>query len=891
MKHLVLAASMLCMSVFSFSQDGEKCKEYPRLKKETSKISRDKADQEFKKNLEMDIDDELRTEKSEQDQIGYTHDKFQQYYKKVKVEGAVYSAHSKNNMIESYSGEYKGIKNFDVKPTISASQGLSAAMNHVDAVTYAWDNTVKNSYPDYKKPIGELVIIGGASDDDIPLTLAWKYDIYAAEPLYRAEVYIDAKTGAFIKENFLIHNINAPSSGSTLFNGVKNFTADLSGTTYRLRQTTSGLGVETYSLGRGTNYAAATDVTSVNNTTWTDATAVQAHWGAEQTHGFFLNKLGRNSFNNAGAIIKSYVHYSTNYVNAFWDGTRMTYGDGNGTTYAPLVSLDICGHEIAHGVTSFSSNLIYSNESGALNESFSDIFGECVENYAKGSNDWLMSCDIGFNGCGAFRSMSNPNLFSHPDTYQGTHWYVGIADNGGVHLNSGVQNKWFYILTTGETGVNDKAYSYSVTGIGLDKAAKIAYRNLTVYLTATSNFAAARAGAIQSAIDLYGAGSPEVIATTEAWNAVGVFAPAPDAQAPTAATLSSTSTTQTSIALSWTASTDNVAVIGYDVFVNGVKNNATNLTARTYTVSGLTASTVYSIYVLSKDAAGNTRNSNVLSITTSGQVTETLVTSYYFPTSLEGWVSSNATNSLWTNSTLFAYEGNGSVLVQNRNTTATSPTVSLAGYSQVEVMFYFNAIGMETGKTFDLRYSSNNGTTWTTVGTFTSVAVANTTSSFVTDRGFYAAKVTMNSTAFNATARFRIQNNGANNTDRIYFDAVTIKGRTNTTATGNVVSLATATKTALLPEVISGAINNTNNDVTEITGITVFPNPVKNNLNINSKDQIKSIRILSMSGVILKTISMKSGSQSVDLSKLSKGIYIAEIITTNGSTKKKIIKQ
>jgi hypothetical protein len=230
-------------------------------------------------------------------------------------------------------------------------------------------------------------------------------------------------------------------------------------------------------------------------------------------------------------------------------------------------------------------------------------------------------------------------------------------------------------------------------------------------------------------------------------------------------------------------------------------------------------------------------------------------------------------------------------LIQNRNTTATSPTVSLAGYSQVEVMFYFNAIGMETGKTFNLRYSSNNGTTWTTVGTFTSAAVANTTSSFVTDRGFYAAKVTMNSTAFNATARFRIQNNGANTTDRIYFDAVTIKGRTNTTATGNVVSLATATKTALLPEVISGAINNTNNDVTEITGITVFPNPVKNNLNINSKDEIKSVRILSMSGVILKTISMKSGSQSVDLSKLSKGIYIAEIITTNGSTKKKIIKQ
>lgn len=891
MKHLVLAASMLCMTLFSFSQDRERSKEYPRLKKETGKITRDKADQEFKKNLEMDVDDELRAEKSEKDQIGFIHDKYQQYYKKVKVEGAVYSTHAKNNIIESYSGEYKGIKNFDVKPTISSAQGLSAAINHVGADTYAWDNTVKNSYTDYKKPVGELVIIGGASDDDNPLTLAWKYDIYAAEPLYRAEVYINAKTGEFVKENFLIHNINSPSSGTTLFNGVRNFTADLSGTTYRLRQTTSGLGVETYSLGKGTNYAAATDVTSVNNTTWSDATAVQAHWGAEQTHAFFLNKLGRNSFNNAGAIIKSYVHYSSNYVNAFWDGSRMTYGDGDGVTYAPLVSLDICGHEIAHGVTTYAANLTYSYESGALNESFSDIFGECVENFAKGTNDWLMSCDIGLKGCGAFRSMSNPNLYSHPDTYLGSFWYAGTGDNGGVHYNSGVQNKWFYILTTGETGVNDKGYSYNVAGIGIDKAAKIAYRNLTVYLNASSNFAAARAGAIQAAIDLYGAGSPEVIATTEAWNAVGVYAPAADTQAPTAATLSSTSKTQTSIALSWTASTDNVAVTGYDVYVNGVKNNTSNLTARTYTVSGLTASTLYSIYIVSKDAAGNTRNSNTLSITTSGPITETLVTSYYFPTSLQGWVSSSATNCLWTNNTLYAYEANGSVLVQNRNTTATSPTISLAGYSQVEVMFYFNAIGMETGKTFNLRYSSNNGSTWTTVGTFTSAATANTTSSFATDKGFYAAKVTINSTAFNATAKFRIQNNGANTTDKIYFDAVTIKGRKNTTGTGNVVSLATATKVALLPEIISGAVNKSNIDVTELTGISVFPNPVKNNLNINAKDPVKSIRILSMNGVVIKTISMKSGSQTVDLSKLNKGIYIAEIITAKGSTKKKIVKQ
>ena len=127
----------------------------------------------------------------------------------------------------------------------------------------------------------------------------------------------------------------------------------------------------------------------------------------------------------------------------------MTYGDGNlAQGYRPLVSLDICGHEITHGVTTYSANLTYSYESGALNESFSDIFGECIENTASGSNDWMMGCDIGVSGCGAFRNMANPNQFGDPDTYKGTYWYTGTGDNGGVHYNSGVQNKWFYVLTS-----------------------------------------------------------------------------------------------------------------------------------------------------------------------------------------------------------------------------------------------------------------------------------------------------------------------------------------------------------------------------------------------------------------------------------------------------------
>ncbi len=892
MKPFLFSALLLCMVVFSFGQDGKKSKEYLRFQREVSKISRQSVSEVFKKILEMQSDDELRPEKSEKDQLAFVHDKFQQYYKKVKVEGAIYSAHSRNSLIESYSGEFKGIKNFDVTPGISAFQGLQNAIKHVGAKLYAWDRSVRAGYPDYKYPTGELVIIGGSADDPLDLTLAWKYDIFAAEPIYRAEVFIDARTGEFIKENQLLHDVNTPSSGATLFNGTRSFTSDFTGTTYRLRQTVSGGGVQTYTLKNGTTYLFASDITSASANSWSDATAVQAHWGAEQTWAYYFNKFNRNSFNNAGTIIKSYVHYSKNYVNAFWDGSRMTYGDGNLTQgYRPLVSIDICGHEITHGVTTYSANLTYSNESGALNESFSDIFGECIENYAKGTNDWMMSCDIGVNGvCGAFRNMANPNQYSNPDTYKGTFWLTGTSDNGGVHTNSGVQNKWFYILTTGESGTNDLGYNYTVTGIGIDKAARIAYRNLTVYLTASSNYAAARAGAIQAATDLYGAGTPEVTATTEAWNAVGVYAPAPDTQAPTAPVLTSTSKTQTSIVLSWTTATDNIGVTGYDVFVNGIQNNTTNLTTRTYTISGLTAGTTYSVYVVAKDAAANKTPSNTLSIATTGAVTETLVLESYFETTLDSWVASNSSNCVRTSNVAYAYEGSGSVMIRSKSTNATTPTLALSGYSQVEVMFYFTAVGMESGKSFVLSYSSNNGSSFSTIATFTSASTASGTK-FVTGHGFYVATITMNSSSFNNTGKFRIQNNGANTTDLIYFDAVTIKGRTNTTGTGNVVTLAAATKSSLQLKSLFLTEGNTETTLPESDKILMYPNPVLNALNIVSNEMIRVIRIHTLTGSLVLTKLDNSDNLSLDLSNLAKGIYIVEVVTATGTTVNKIVKQ
>jgi len=462
----------------------------------------------------------------EQDRLGYTHEKLQQYYQGIKVEFGTFVLHAKDGRVISMSNSIFDIKDVALTPSISSNQAFNLAIGHVGATKYLWQDANEALLSDgYQIPAGELVIFPALSDVSETARLAYKFDIYAVDPVYRADVYIDAQTGQFIMENKRIHHANVPATGTSLYNGTVSFTADNAAGPYRLRQTADGNGIQTFDLNNGTNYNNAVDVNSGSTNFTGNATGVQAHFGAEQTHKYYQGNHGRNSYNNAGAIIKSYVSYSNNYVNAFWDGTRMTYGDGDGVNYGPLVSLDIVGHEITHGVTEYSANLVYSYQSGALNESFSDIFGESIEKYGSGSNDWLMGDQIGAGGSGgALRSMSNPNAYGDPDTYLGTNWYTGSGDNGGVHYNSGVQNKWFYILSVGESGTNDNGSSYNVTGLGMNKAAEIAYRNLTVYLGTNSQYSDARAGAIQAAKDLYGAGSAEEIATTNAWYAVGVGA-------------------------------------------------------------------------------------------------------------------------------------------------------------------------------------------------------------------------------------------------------------------------------------------------------------------------------------------------------------------------------
>lgn len=543
----------------------------------------------FKNQLQSGENDTFVQIKSETDNLGYVHHKYQQKYNGVAVEFATYTLHAKNGRVNTMSGEFYNVKDVNTTPVLTKEQGLQAALNHIGAQSYMWDNVEAANKLGYTKPEGELVLLPNldyqGKNTANNAYLAYKYDIYATQPLSRGVLYIDAVTGAPLFYNSVIKHVGehansasnlgavsdehghavektmeyrATGNAATRYSGTRTITTRQIGSPYTLRDNTRGGGVNTYNSG-GQNSYPTTNFTDANND-WTaaefnnsnkDNAALDAHWGAEVTYDYWQATHSRNSFDGSGAAINSWVHYDNQpggagYDNAFWNGSVMTYGDGssNGNEgngfFDALTSLDVAAHEIGHAVTTNTANLAYRRESGGLNEGFSDIWGAAVEHYAKGNgNDaapsadtWLIGDEIDRrSGSIALRSMSNPNDRNQPDTYGGTYWKnpncgtpTQANDYCGVHTNSGVLNYWFYLSVVGGSGTNDIGNAFNVSGIGMDKSAKIAYRTLNNYLSANSTFANARTGAIQAAKDLYGAGGAEEIAVTNAWHAVGVGA-------------------------------------------------------------------------------------------------------------------------------------------------------------------------------------------------------------------------------------------------------------------------------------------------------------------------------------------------------------------------------
>ncbi|MDR6302205.1 M4 family metallopeptidase [Mesonia maritima] len=450
----------------------------------------------------------------------------QHYYKGIKVSESVIIVHLEKNYVKTINGRITEFSDINIVQNISKDQVLENAKEYLNVT-----RLIQN-YP------VETVIASVPNRENRKIKVVQRVRIDSYTPFEMCYVLIDANTGEVFNKINLIAHADVPGTGQTIYSGSQSITCDSYQGNYRLRENIRN--IQTFDATNATDltnngFVGATDYIN-SSTIWSTSPAIDVHWGMEVTYDFYLSQLGRDSYDGNGSIIKQYLNTPFSQASQGGDPNNafameepynmMAYGLGDGQYMNPVVGLDVEGHEFTHLVVNKNGNggLVYQGESGALNESFADIFGVCVEFYSGVDPDWLIGEDI-FVQAPYFRSMSNPNGGQQPDTYNGNGWADPndlYYDNGGVHINSGVQNYWFYLLAEGGSGTNDLGNNYSVAGIGLANARDIAYRNLTNYLPPSASFIDAYNGSLQAAEDLFGSSSAEYAAVKNAWYAVGI---------------------------------------------------------------------------------------------------------------------------------------------------------------------------------------------------------------------------------------------------------------------------------------------------------------------------------------------------------------------------------
>ncbi|MEW6737576.1 MAG: M4 family metallopeptidase [Acidobacteriota bacterium] len=467
---------------------------------------------------------ELKAKSVQVDDLSMAHTRVQQTYQGVPVFGGEAIVHlNTDGSLFAFTDSLVKQININIEPSLTVNDAIDVAL-----AEYGCSDCLT------AKPIADKWILRHNEQDYLVYRVQLRREDESAEtsmPVY----FIDANNGRVV---WNYDNLQT-ATGVSLYSGTVNINTLQVGSTFYMEDTTRRQGTFDFRNGTSSPFR----FTDTNNV-WDSSTqraGVDAHYGASKVYDYFLSVHGRRGIdgnggpggytaaNNSGRLISSRVHYSSRYNNAFWNGTYMTYGDGDGTTFTPLVTIDICGHEMQHGITERTAGLIYSGESGALNESWSDVFGAMVERYARGesSNTWKIGEEAftPANGTGdALRYMDNPHAAGNrgltadddPDHY--SERYTGSSDNGGVHINSGISNKVFYLLAKGGTHHRGG----SMTGIGADDAARIWYRALTTYMTSSTRFAGARTATLNAASAIFGASSTQRNAVAQAWSLCGV---------------------------------------------------------------------------------------------------------------------------------------------------------------------------------------------------------------------------------------------------------------------------------------------------------------------------------------------------------------------------------
>lgn len=464
-----------------------------------------------------DPDQEVTLVQNQRDELGHQHLRFGQQHKGLPVWPAELGAHfDPAGNLTLVEGAYVPTPDLQViKPAVSREDSVERARTAL-----APGRKTSASVP-------QLIIYAPL---DLPPRLAWKLELTASLSAAWL-IVVDAQDGRILHQSPRVCDGNVPGSGVDLFGTTRPLNVWQNGNTYYLADTSKGSfdpafdpildphGVITVVDANGASRADAphsgTIVTAASANLWNIPAAISAAFNFSETYDYYLQQLGRNSLDDRGGNITAIVRVG-NYNNASWNGNLRVMLFGDVQPFAG--ALDVVAHEMTHGVTQNSAGLIYQNQSGALNEAFSDIFGETVEARTRGRNDWLLGKDLGEPA----RDLKNPGSLISSTTGKpypskmsefAQLSNTSNSDHGGVHINSSIINHAFYLLAEGLNGA-----------IGLRKAETIFYRALTQHLFAQSEFVDCRLACVVSAEELYGKDGTEARLTAQAFDAVEILA-------------------------------------------------------------------------------------------------------------------------------------------------------------------------------------------------------------------------------------------------------------------------------------------------------------------------------------------------------------------------------
>jgi Zn-dependent metalloprotease len=475
-------------------------------------------------------ENEFSTIKIWNDKLGFDHIKMQQYFKDIKVYGGQVILHGKNGFLSKLNGTYLPTPNLtDTKPAITSKEAVVIVKNDISIKThYLKSNLQKDNIFYYKESESELIIYHHKLKNNNE-KLAW-HITFRPNLLERWEYFVDAKTGEIINKYNNTCSDGPATANATDLNGVTRtintyksgslyYMIDVSKPMYNASQSDmpdSPKGAIWTIDANNSSNGNVSQITSYNNT-WSDASAVSAHYNAGKTYNYYLNTHQRNSIDGNGGTIISIVNVvndnGSSLANAYWNGQAMFYGNGGNIFYPLAGAEDVGAHEMTHGVIQNTANLEYQYESGAINEAMADIGGAMVDRSNWTIGEKIIPDNSPYFPTGALRDMSNPHnggsSFNDP-SYQPMHVnekYTGENDNGGVHINSGIINYAYYKI--GEA-------------ISKNKAEKLFYRALSVYMTKSSQFIDCRLAFENAAKDIYGGNSTELQAVSNAFYQVGI---------------------------------------------------------------------------------------------------------------------------------------------------------------------------------------------------------------------------------------------------------------------------------------------------------------------------------------------------------------------------------